>query len=67
MSTCPCCGSPMLRHINHNRIYWYCQHCHQEMPNLSFLVSLQQSASRISNPLVALSFEETSREMPVLA
>lgn len=66
MSGCPCCGSPMLRHINHNRIYWYCQHCHEEMPNLSFLVNLQRSASRISSPLTALSAEEANRVEVVL-
>ena len=31
---CPCCSQPLLRHITHNRIFWFCSHCHQEMPNL---------------------------------
>ncbi|MBD2482893.1 hypothetical protein [Planktothrix sp. FACHB-1365] len=32
---CPCCSSTLLRHIRPAGIYWYCSHCHQEMPNLS--------------------------------
>ncbi len=33
MNNCPCCSKKMLRHVSHNRIYWYCTSCHQEMPN----------------------------------
>ena len=32
--SCPCCSQPLLRHISRNRIFWFCSHCHQEMPNL---------------------------------
>jgi ribosomal protein L37AE/L43A len=35
MNTCPCCSEPLLRHARHGEIYWYCPHCHQEMPNLN--------------------------------
>lgn len=38
MDSCPCCSSSLLRHVRHNTIYWYCQHCHQEMPNLESIV-----------------------------
>ena len=33
---CPCCSSsqPLLRHISHRGIYWFCSHCHREMPDL---------------------------------
>ncbi|MBR8831632.1 MAG: hypothetical protein N5P05_001071 [Chroococcopsis gigantea SAG 12.99] len=34
MNTCPICSGPTLRHISHNRIYWYCTRCHEEVPNL---------------------------------
>jgi len=54
MDACPCCGSPLLRHIEHNRIYWYCQHCHQEMPNLSFLMSRSKHTSPLPSPLGTL-------------
>jgi ribosomal protein L37AE/L43A len=29
---CPCCSYPLLRHISSTGMYWYCSHCHQEMP-----------------------------------
>ncbi len=29
---CPCCSYPLLRHIRAAEVYWYCSHCHQEMP-----------------------------------
>lgn len=35
MSNCPICSNLILRHISHNQIYWYCSHCHQEMPNFT--------------------------------
>lgn len=31
-NTCPCCDNKLLRHISANKIYWFCQHCRQEMP-----------------------------------
>lgn len=40
MDTCPCCSEPLLRHARHGEIYWYCSHCHQEMPNLSSAIAL---------------------------
>ncbi len=35
MSTCPCCTEVLLRHAHYNRVYWFCTHCWQEMPDLS--------------------------------
>jgi len=29
---CPCCSYPLLRHVRSTGTYWYCSHCHQEMP-----------------------------------
>ncbi|MDJ0713971.1 MAG: hypothetical protein QNJ54_07100 [Prochloraceae cyanobacterium] len=37
MNNCPCCGTTLLRHINHDRLYWFCPHCWQEMPNFDSL------------------------------
>ncbi len=30
--SCPYCSYILLRHINEQGLYWYCSHCHQEMP-----------------------------------
>jgi hypothetical protein len=35
MNACPCCSSTLLRHIRHNQIDWFCQHCWEFMPNFS--------------------------------
>jgi hypothetical protein len=32
MNECLCCSAPLLRHISHNHIYWYCSRCRQAMP-----------------------------------
>ncbi|ARV59256.1 hypothetical protein BZZ01_12015 [Nostocales cyanobacterium HT-58-2] len=32
MNNCPCCSRPLLRHIRHQEIYWFCRSCWQEMP-----------------------------------
>jgi len=42
MHTCPCCSASLLRHVRHNSIYWYCPHCHQEMPNLESILRSHQ-------------------------
>ncbi len=34
-NTCPCCSEVLLRHIRPDGVYWFCQHCRQEMPNFS--------------------------------
>lgn len=52
---CPCCSSTLLRHIRPTGIYWYCSHCHQEMPNLSQSFRIQVKA-QVSLSLV----EDTS-------
>ncbi len=38
MNSCPCCSSQLLRHARHNRVYWFCSHCWEEMPDLSEMV-----------------------------
>jgi hypothetical protein len=45
MHTCPCCSAPLLRHVRHNSIYWYCSHCRQEMPNLESIRGSNQKQS----------------------
>ena len=37
MDNCPCCGTMLLRHINRDRLYWFCRYCWQEMPNFDSL------------------------------
>jgi ribosomal protein L37AE/L43A len=41
---CPCCSESLLRHIAHNRVYWFCPHCRLEMPNLEASVMSQARA-----------------------
>lgn len=38
-SNCPCCSNTLLRHIRSGEVYWFCRHCHQEMPNYSTLLN----------------------------
>ena len=33
-TVCPCCSNPMLHCLDHNREYWFCRNCWQEMPDL---------------------------------
>ncbi|WP_157867349.1 YgiT-type zinc finger protein [Gloeothece citriformis] len=41
MRFCPICSGKTLRHIRHNQIYWYCPHCHQEVPDLRDITPLK--------------------------
>lgn len=47
MNTCPCCSETLIRYIRKGGIYWYCSHCHQEMPNLSSMVIAQQEKAKL--------------------
>jgi hypothetical protein len=38
-STFPCCSNTLLRHIRSGEVYWFCCHCHQEMPNYTAILS----------------------------
>jgi len=44
MATCPCCTDTLLRHVRGAGIYWFCPHCHQEMPNFSLTTWLSQTS-----------------------
>lgn len=33
MSHCPCCSYSLLRQIKLGKVYWFCPHCWQAMPN----------------------------------
>lgn len=61
MTSCPCCSTPMLRHVRQNKMYWFCRSCWQEMPlvaiNLGVIsASLEQQLvlQRSKKLLVAL-------------
>lgn len=34
-NSCPCCGSPLLRHARQGGVYWFCKSCWQEVPLLA--------------------------------
>ena len=35
MITCPCCSNILLRHLNSQKVTWFCLNCRQEMPIIS--------------------------------
>jgi len=60
-SECFCCANPLLRHIRHGDVYWFCGTCYQEMPNLSTDLSPLTSAKRSLEKLL----EERLLELPL--
>ncbi|MBD0312337.1 MAG: hypothetical protein ICV86_05475 [Microcoleus sp. T3-bin5] len=54
MNSCPCCSSQLLRHARHNRVYWFCSHCRQEMPDLSEMILGNSTRSHKRDGLVKL-------------
>ncbi|MBE9041187.1 hypothetical protein IQ235_10395 [Oscillatoriales cyanobacterium LEGE 11467] len=46
MTNCPCCSHRMLRHIRDRKVYWFCCHCWQEMPDLSELKDCELALDR---------------------
>lgn len=66
MNNCPCCAEPLLRHIRHNEIYWYCTSCHQEMPNFTTLIlnnKLRQGANLIKQKTATINKLELSYQL----
>jgi hypothetical protein len=51
MTTCPCCSGVLLRHVRRDGVYWFCNHCWQEMPDFS-LISCVHHRSMPSLPQV---------------
>jgi hypothetical protein len=35
MNQCICCHSQLIRYLSHQRVYWFCASCYQEMPNIN--------------------------------
>jgi len=66
MNNCPCCSEPLLRHIRHNEIYWYCTSCHQEMPNFTSLIlknKLRQTTNLIRETKATIQKLEASYQL----
>jgi len=34
MIVCPCCSDSLLRHTRAGQFYFFCQHCHLEIPEM---------------------------------
>ena len=51
MNNCPGCATRMLRHIRDNKISWYCSYCHQEMPKIISVKTLQLLTNNQSEKL----------------
>ncbi|MBO0349911.1 hypothetical protein J0895_12460 [Phormidium pseudopriestleyi FRX01] len=63
MSSCPCCSYPLLRHIRHSQVDWFCQHCWQFMPDFSTPMRSSQSLSQFHNQVDLVTIEpEWNRE-----
>ena len=56
-NSCPCCGSPLLRHARQSGIYWFCTSCWQEVPILAVreMPSTEVTTVRRASPLAETS------------
>ena len=44
---CLYCSQPLLRHISSKGIYWFCSHCHQEIPDIENLREAKLSLQNV--------------------
>ena len=65
-SKCPCCSNSLLRHWKVNRMYWFCGHCRQEMPNLEALARkyLYQKQEQILTEKLSISHQFVAFHSP---
>lgn len=62
--SCPCCSSLLLRHVRASGLYWYCPHCHAEMPNLALYAANQvEPAPQLPLVLAAIAQPQTARTL----
>jgi ribosomal protein L37AE/L43A len=54
LNTCPCCGSPMLKHARQGGLYWFCTYCRQDMPILSGQLARAETVGTQSRPVQTL-------------
>lgn len=40
---CPCCSDKLIHHLSHQRDYWFCRGCWQEMPVIEGKIVTQKS------------------------
>ena len=52
-NSCPCCGSPLLRHARQSGVYWFCTSCWQEVPILSVSKMPPSETIAVRLPLVS--------------
>ncbi|NER21652.1 MAG: hypothetical protein F6J86_19165 [Symploca sp. SIO1B1] len=44
MDNCPCCSDTLLRQVDRNGIYFFCQHCRQKMPTSQRVIDVKQQS-----------------------
>ncbi|WP_036487549.1 hypothetical protein [Myxosarcina sp. GI1] len=60
MNKCLCCQDKLLRHLSHQRSYWFCPTCHQEMPSVRSMVlapsKLEIARNKITKTVLVKNF-----------
>lgn len=64
MSSCPCCSYPLLRHIRHSQVDWFCQHCWEFMPDFSAPLRSSQTLSHFHNQVEMVTTEPAWNREP---
>lgn len=53
-NNCPCCGTPLLRHIRQRGVYWFCTSCWQEVPIIAVSrLPIKEEITTKAQPTVA--------------
>ena len=42
IDNCPVYSSQILQHINHHKIYWYCLHVYENVPDFTHVLVFQK-------------------------
>lgn len=51
MHDCPYCSYPLLRHIQHHEICWFCSHCWTTVPVFSEVLTQLDSSENLQHAL----------------
>lgn len=66
MALCPCCNSPLLRHVRQSHLYWFCPSCRQDIPESTLssdLLLLDSPSDKTVEPAKTIEIDAKTAEI----
>ena len=64
---CPVCSYTATRHFDHQREYWFCNHCWQEIPEYKHILARQALSRMLRKDSLVEQLQSQMSHRPVIA